>query len=322
MVDDTNGAAAGRNPIERTSAAPPPAVAPATADLIGASISANTRAAYGRALRQVDAWRAGRPLNDATLADYIAHRHGRGAAPATCAMAVAAVRFAARVAGAENPAGRLTERALAGARRTGADRGRGQAAPMLRDHLAAIVATARQPRRTGRGVESEEAAERRGTLDIAIAGLLFHAGLRRAEVAALTWADVTDSAQVAGAVLVTVRTGKTNQDGDRADVRMVKNGAAAAIRSLRAERGDNPDGRVIPLNPAGVGRRLTAAAEAAGLDGRLTAHSGRVGLASELVVSGASTADVMLAGGWATARMVAHYAAGAKAERGAVARFL
>ncbi len=78
----------------------------------------------------------------------------------------------------------------------------------------------------------------------------------------------------------------------------------------------------MPLTPAAVGRRLTTAARAAGIEGRRTAHSGRVGLASELVVSGASTADVMLAAGWATARMVAHYAAGVKAERGAVARFL
>ena len=37
---------------------------------------------------------------------------------------------------------------------------------------------------------------------------------------------------------------------------------------------------------------------------------------------GASTTDVMLAGNWKTSRMVAHYLAGATAERGAVARYL
>ena len=36
----------------------------------------------------------------------------------------------------------------------------------------------------------------------------------------------------------------------------------------------------------------------------------------------ASTTDVMLAGNWKTSRMVAHYSAGATAERGAVARDL
>ena len=49
---------------------------------------------------------------------------------------------------------------------------------------------------------------------------------------------------------------------------------------------------------------------------------GRVGLASELTSCGASTTDVMLAGNWKTSRMVAHYSAGATAERGAVARYL
>lgn len=67
-----------------------------------------------------------------------------------------------------------------------------------------------------------------------------------------------------------------------------------------------------------VARRLEAAGRAAGVERRLTGHSGRVGLASELTARGASTADVMLAGGWRTARMVAHYSAGAAAERGAV----
>ena len=51
-------------------------------------------------------------------------------------------------------------------------------------------------------------------------------------------------------------------------------------------------------------------------------HSGRVGLASELTARGASTTEVMLAGNWKTARMVAHYAAGATAERGAVQKYL
>ena len=47
-----------------------------------------------------------------------------------------------------------------------------------------------------------------------------------------------------------------------------------------------------------------------------------IGLASELTSRGASTTDVMLAGNWKTSRMVAHYSAGATAERSAVARYL
>ena len=194
---------------------------------------------------------------------------------------------------------------------------------MTADDLAAIVATARQPRqsRNGRGLESAAVADRRGTVDVAIAGLAFHAGLRRSEIGQVRAADVAPAASVPGAVLVAVRRSKTNQDGSAADVRMVKNGPAAAIRTL-VEQAPAPDARLIPLSGPMVARRLQAAADAAGIDRRLTGHSGRVGLASELTARGADTASVMLAGGWKTARMVAHYAAGATAERGAVARYL
>ena len=66
------------------------------------------------------------------------------------------------------------------------------------------------------------------------------------------------------------------------------------------------------LNGQSIGRRIAAAARAAGIEGRITGHSGRVGLASEFTARGAST----------TARMVAHYSADATAEQGAVAKYL
>ena len=187
---------------------------------------------------------------------------------------------------------------LGGYRRTAADRGRGQAAPLSADGLAAILATADRPRTDGRGVESHTTAQRRGRLDAVIASLLFMGGLRRSEVSALEWRDVADARDGDG-VLLTVRTSKTNQEGDAA-----------------------PTDRVIGLSPLQIQRRFTAAARAAGIEARLTAHSGRVGLASELTARGASTTEVMLAGNWKTARMVAHYSAGATAERGAVRKYL
>ena len=138
----------------------------------------------------------------------------------------------------------------------------------------------------------------------------------------MRWADVTDARDGDG-VLLTVRTSKTNQEGDAADVRYLKNGVAKAIRTVRADRPDAaPTDRVVGLSPLQIQRRFTAAARAAGIEARVTAHSGRVGLASELTARGASTTEVMLAGNWKTARMVAHYSAGATAERGAVRKYL
>ena len=83
-------------------------------------------------------------------------------------MMVAALRFRARLNGRPSPTGPAVERALAGFRRQARDRGRGQAPAMTADDLAAIVATARQPRqsRNGRGLESAAVADRRGTVDV------------------------------------------------------------------------------------------------------------------------------------------------------------
>ncbi len=144
--------------------------------------------------------------------------------------------------------------------------------------------------------------------------------MRRSEVSALRWADVADSPAGDG-ILVTVRRSKTNQEGETKDVRFVKDGVARALRTLQADTSPEPDDPVVPL-PQMVGLRFTAAAAAAGVESRVTAHSGRVVLASELTSRGASATDVMLAGNWKTSRMVAHYSAGATAERGTVARYL
>ena len=120
-----------------------------------------------------------------------------------------------------------------------------------------------------------------------IAGLLFMAGMRRSEVSALRWADGAEAADGDG-VLVTVRRGKTNQEGETRDVRFVKDGVARALRTLRAAAGPVPEDQVVPLSPQMVGLRFAAAARAAGVEARVTAHSGRVGLASELTSRGAS----------------------------------
>lgn len=60
-------------------------------------------------------------------------------------------------------------------------------------------------------------------------------GLRRSELAALTWTDVED--QVEGIAVHVSRT-KTNRDCSRPDTRFVKNGSAGAIRELRKLRAE------------------------------------------------------------------------------------
>lgn len=264
-----------------------------------------TQRAYRFALKRLNATLAGRPLTDATLAEHVSRLAADGMAPASIALAAAAAAFLARVAGWPNPRGTMTADALRIAQRDHANRGRGQAKPITAEQAAEIIAIARKEGRL---------------IDAAIVGLLFQAALRRSEAAALQWRDIEPATNTPGAFLIRVRRSKTDQTGDEADIRMVKNGAADALAAICPD-GADPDARVFGLNPQSIGRRFAAAARAAGIEG-VTAHSGRVGHASELTARGASTTEVMLSGGWKTARMVAHYSAGARAERGAVAKYL
>ena len=291
-----------------------------------AARSPQTRRAYASQWSAWASWCASRgacplPAAPVELAAYLAER-AQSASIATVRMAKAAVVFVHKAKGEPSP---VTDdvievmRGLAASKAT--ERGRGQARAITRDDFAVILARAGEPRKLGRGMETAETAAERAQIDRAIAGVLFHAGLRRSEAAELRWGDVEPAASIPGALTIRVRTSKTNRDGEATDVRLAKNGAAAALTALRPANAA-PEALVFRgLNGQSIGRRFAAAANAAGVEG-VTAHSGRVGLASELTAAGASTTETMLAGGWKTARMVAHYSAGASAERGAVAKYL
>ena len=217
------------------------------------------------------------PLHHASHELYLTHRSDEGAAVSTLRAARFAIAAAHRDAGLEDPTWDHE-----GIARTDTGRERGQAPAFTADGLAAILATACIPRRTGRGLESDEQAEQRGAIDKAIAGLLFQAGLRRSEAAALRWADVQDGSDGRG-VLVYVCRSKTDQDGTAADVRYLKNECAAALRGLRDRitvqrsrlRPEPTDQVLGGLNGQSIARRLAAAARSAGAESRITGHSGR-----------------------------------------------
>ena len=81
------------------------------------------------------------------------------------------------------------------------------------------------------------------------------------------------------------------------------------------------DTPVFGLSPRQIGRRVNAAARAAGLGEGFTGHSGRVGMAQDLAKTGAELPALMTAGRWKSSTMPARYTERQSADRGAVARY-
>ena len=128
------------------------------------------------------------------------------------------------------------------------------------------------------------AAARRGAMDVAIITTMRDGLLRVSEAAALTWGDIHP--QPDGSGLLRIRRSKTDALGEGVLLYLGEE-AMEALGAIRPES-SAPDGPVFGLKPAGIAARIRAAAAvAAGLGDGFTGHSGRVGMAVDLVGDGA-----------------------------------
>ena len=304
-----------------------PAARTRVASAAAAALADNTRAAYASQWNRFRAWceqRAVDPLAavPAQVAAYLAER-AETCKLSTVQASAAAIAAASRAAGRADPTKTpLVADTLRGIARQHA------AAPAAAPRQAAaldygtaleLMQAAGRPQRRGRGRETPATAAARGRRDAAIVALAFCGGLRRSEIASLVWGDMTPTAR-SGQLQVRVRASKTNADGRREDLRLLVGAFARAVDALRTVTAPAAADRVVPLSPHQVNRRVQVLAAALGLEG-VSSHSGRRGLASELVRRGASTTAVQAAGGWQSASMVARYASAVAVEDGAVARF-
>ena len=139
--------------------------------------------------------------------------------------------------------------------------------------------------------------------------------LRRGEATELRWDDITEGSDGAGELLI--RHSKTDQTG-HGHVFFL---SAATMTALARIRPADATGRIFPVHPLTIARRITAAARKAKLPGRFRGHSPRVGMTQDLAAAGASVVELQQAGRWKLPRMPAHYARFQEAGRGAVAKF-
>ena len=280
--------------------------------LIKASVAENTLKAYQRSLQALTKWLSGQILSDALLANYITVLHETGKSPATIGQTVAAVKWQLKHQSQENINFPITQATLAGIRREGRDRGRGQVDGLIWQDVERVCLLA----------EMENSLA--GLRDAAMIRLMSDCLLRISEVVAVNVGDLKETT-------LTVQSSKTDQESigeslyvcdatrnvlnqyrERADITR-----GALFRHIR--RGDHI--QPTRLHPHSARRIIKKRAVDAGVDGFISGHSLRVGSAVSLAQAGATVVDMQVAGRWKSSQMPAHYAKAELAERGAIARY-
>ena len=321
-------------PINQPSDNPPaPATGLTTDDLarlrhsLDSSVSDNTRKMYASAWRSFQAWTQGRgnlslPASPPLVAAYLAHlAEERNLSVATIRLHKAALAAVHKTHGHDDPTDHEgVHKTMKGIGRTHG-RTQRQAKPLTAEALAAVRATAntRRPLGDGKKQESAERASWRGRVDLALLSVLRDGLLRRSEAHLLTWADVEFRNN--GTALLQLRRSKTDQEGEGV-VPYIGKHAADALKAIRpTEEQLDLQAPVFSLPPQQIGRRVDAAAKAAGLGEGFTGHSGRVGMAQDLANTGAELPALMTAGRWKNSKMPARYTERPAAGRGAVAKY-
>ena len=291
---------------------PVPHLPEETESLIKASVAENTRKAYRRALHALERWLAGRSLSDELLATYITTLHKDDKSPATIGQAVSAVKWQLKYQSAEQMNLPITLTTLAGIRRDGKERGRGQVDGLIWQEVERICII----------------AETEGTLvglrDAAMIRLMSDCLLRISEVVAVNVVDLKETT-------LTVGSSKTDQEGTGESLYICE--PTRKVLKRYSEQAGITDGAVFRhirrgdhiqstrLHPHSARRIIKKRAIDAGVDGFISGHSLRVGSAVSLAQAGATVVDMQVAGRWKSSQMPAHYAKAELAERGAIARF-
>lgn len=282
-----------------------------TKELIKASIAPNTEKAYKNALAGLHAFLDGRQLNDPNLATYITHLHREGKSPSTISQVVAAVKWTLKhgQTSAELP---VTNATLAGIRRDGKTRGRGQVDGLIWKDVERVC------------ISAELDNTKAGYRDSALIRLMSDCLLRVSEVVAVNCghlrsktlhipASKTDTEGKGESLYVT--------DGTREVIatyrEMAEISRGALFRYIR--RGDHV--QTSRLHSHSARRIIQKRARTVGIDNFISGHSLRVGTAVSLAQAGATVVDMQVAGRWKSSQMPAHYAKAELAERGAIARF-
>ena len=201
---------------------------------------------------------------------------------------------------------------LAGIRREGKDRGRGQVDGLIWQDVERVC------------VYAETEGTIAGLRDAAMIRLMSDCLLRISEVVTVNVGDFKEKT-------LTLRSSKTDQEGTGESLYVCD--ATRNVLKRYRERANITRGALFRyirrgdhiqsdrLTPHSARRIIKKRAANAGVEGFISGHSLRVGSAVSLAQAGASVVDMQVAGRWKSSQMPAHYAKAELAERGAIARF-
>ena len=244
---------------------------------------------------------SGRPETDAGVAAYLGELYVQGKSAACAAMVVAALRFRAKTHGGPSLVGAEAERALAEFRRLASERGYGKVAGISWEQADRVAAMA------------EEAGGPAGLRDAAIITVASDALLRVSEIEALDVSDVNLEEQT-----LLIRRSETDREGA---VQYLGKPTTGRVRAWLLASGltQGPLFRAIlkgnrlrtgRLGERSIRRIIIDRARDAGVKGRVSGHSLRVGGVQSLASAGASLAEMQAAGRWSSPVMPGRYAQG------------
>ena len=295
---------------EATTAIPEP-----TARLVEKSFAENTMRNRKQALRAFSYWLNGREISDGLLAEYATYLFDQGKAPRTISIVVVAVKWLVK----HRNGGRsvdlpITSATMAGIRREGRERGRGQRNGLTWHEVEKICSV------------QEADGTLRGVRNSAILRVMSDGLLRISEATELRISDLQDNT-------LQVRFSKTDQEGQGEHLYLCEDTRQILGKWLeRSElsegylfrrmtaRGDNlyrdkETGEPSKLTDDGVRRIIKSCAARVGLTDKVSGHSLRIGTTVFLAQSGASLVDIQVAGRWKDPGMPAHYARAQLSER-------
>jgi site-specific recombinase XerD len=294
----------------------PSVLADRVADLRGASKAENTRRAYQSDWRAWETWCLAHdlvalPAHPATVCAYLADQADR-VKVSTLRRHLATVSKAHEVAGMVSPCRDASVKdTLAGLRREKGTH-RNEAAGLLRDGLLAALDTL--------------GGDMAGLRDRALLLVGWCAGLRRSELAALTWGDLTPDPD---GLVLTLRRSKTDQAGEGRQVGLAREMVAAVCpvgalntwREWLAHQGAHLVALDAPvfvtvtrwghlggaMSGQAVGAVIERRTHQAGLPVRYRGHSLRKGLVQQATLAGVADSAVMATTGHKTVTMLRRY---------------